>query len=92
MVYGVGEGEGERTQRREALASDAAAVSALPPRSHPRLSAATIAATHAAAFISASRSSPPSPLCNAVGVGIATHRCRPWVAEGTLSGSGSGEG
>jgi hypothetical protein len=84
MVYGVGEGEGERTQRREALASDAAAVSALPPRSHPRLSAATIAATHAAAFISASRSSPPSPLCNAVGVGIATHRCRPWVAEGTL--------
>ena len=58
MVYGVGEGEGERTQRREALASDAAAVSALPPRSHPRLSAATIAATHAAAFISASRSSP----------------------------------
>ena len=35
--------DAERAQRREALASDAAAVSALPPRSHPCLSAATIA-------------------------------------------------
>jgi hypothetical protein len=67
-----GTGQAERVRRREAPASDTAPLPPLPPHS---LSAATIAATHAAASISTA----PLlhlPLSDAVGISH-PHRCRP---------------
>ena len=67
-----GTGQAERVRRREAPASDTAPLPPLPPHS---LSAATIAATHAAASISTA----PLlhlPLSDAIGISH-PHRCRP---------------